>query len=68
MKSPTWFFRVSNRLFMYAHVKREYVRVVNSQIDIRELQIPFLVRELFKKEVIRSEGHGIVECYWNSDP
>lgn len=67
LPTSTWFFKVSNRLFMYAHVKREYVRTVDSQIDIRELQIPFLVEELFNKDVIESESHGIVECYWNSD-
>ena len=68
LPTSTWFFKVSNRLFMYAHVKREYVRVVNSQIDIRRLHIPHLVMDLLKKEVVKSEGHGIVECYWNSDP
>lgn len=62
------FFKVSDRLFAYLHVKREYVRVVNSQIDIRRLQIPSMIKNLTKKGVIKKESHKIVECYWNNDP
>lgn len=65
LPTTSWFFKVSHRLFLYAHVKREYLRAVDSQTDIRELHFPFLVAELLRKGVIRSEAHAVVECYWN---
>ncbi|MBU7025661.1 MAG: hypothetical protein HXS48_01870 [Theionarchaea archaeon] len=62
------FFKVSDRLFMVARVRKEYLRAVDSQVDIRELQIPSLAMELCDKGVIHSEAHALVECYWNKDP
>ncbi len=62
------FFRVSDQLFILAYTKREYVRVMDSQIHISKLQIPNLVTNLLERGTILSETHGIVECYWNSDP
>jgi len=69
-KLPTTalFFKVSDMLFSLAYIKREYIRVVNSQTHILKLQIPSLMAELREKGIIRNEAHGIVECYWNSDP
>ena len=68
LPTTSLFFRVSNKLFLYSHVKKEYLRVVNSQVDITELQIPSLVIELLDKEVIETEAHATIECYWNKDP
>lgn len=62
------FFRVSGRLFAYLHVKKEYARVVSSQIHITELQIPNVMINLRERGIIRDEAHWIVECFWNSDP
>ena len=60
------FFKVSNKLFMLAYVKAEYIRVLAAQTHIKRLHIPNLVIDLLKKGVILSENHGTVECYWNS--
>lgn len=68
LPTTTLFFKVSNKLFSLAYVKKKYMRVVNSQIHIRRLHIPNLVMDLLKRGVILSETHGIVECFWNSDP
>jgi hypothetical protein len=68
LPTTSWFFTVSNRFFMLAHVKRECLRVVDFQIDIKELQIPLLVTELHRNRIIQSEAHAIVECYWNKNP
>jgi hypothetical protein len=61
------FFKVSNRLFMLAYVKAEYIRVLKDQTHINRLHIPNLLTELLERDVILSERHGIVECYWNSN-
>jgi hypothetical protein len=68
LPTTTWFFRVSGKLFVYAHIKREYSRVVDFQIDIRELQIPILTADMLERGIIQSEFHTIVECFWNRDP
>ena len=68
LPTTSLFFKVSNKLCIYAHVKREYARVVETQSDIRELHIPALVAELIRKGIIQKEAHSIVECYWNEDP
>ena len=67
LPTTTLFFKVSNKLFAYVHVKSEYIRVVNSQTHINRLHIPNLLTELLERDVILSERHGIVECYWNSN-
>jgi hypothetical protein len=67
LPTTTLFFTVSDRLFAYIHVKREYIRVTNSQIHITELHIPNLITDLLERGIILNECHGIVECYWNSD-
>ncbi|MBU7028580.1 MAG: hypothetical protein HXS48_16720 [Theionarchaea archaeon] len=68
LPTTSWFFRVSNKLFLYAHVKKEYSRVVDFQIDITRLQIPELVTKLIKKGIVHSGFDAIVQCYWNKDP
>ena len=68
LPTSTWFFKVSNRLFSLAYIRREYMRVADFQININKLQIPNMITKLIKKGVIKTETHGIVECYWNSDP
>ena len=64
LPTTTLFFKVSNKLFFLAYVKRDYMRFKSSQIDITELQIPSMLIKLNRKDVIRKESHGIVECYW----
>ncbi len=68
LPTSTLFFRVADTLFINAHVRREYMRVVESQTHINRLQIPNLTLSLLERGIIRSETHGIVECYWNKDP
>lgn len=68
LPTSSLFFRVSDKLCVSAHVKREYARVVETQSDIRELHIPTLVAELISRGIIQKEAHSIVECYWNEDP
>jgi hypothetical protein len=66
LPTTSLFFKVSNKLFLLAYVKREYIRVLSTQTHIKELHIPNLVTNLFEKGVLLDENHGIVECYWNS--
>ena len=67
LPTTTIFFKVSNKLFVYAYVRREYIRFVSSQVHINRLQIHNLLLDLLEKGVILSENHGIVECYWQKD-
>lgn len=64
LPTSTVFFRVSGRLLVDARVKRQYVRFLDAQVHISELQIPLLVRELLGKGIVKSESHGMIECYW----
>lgn len=68
LPTTAWFFTVSNRLFVLTHIKKEFLRVVDFQVDIGQLQIPTLVAELHSKRIIRSEVSALVQCYWNTDP
>jgi len=61
-------FKVSDKLCIYAYVKREFARIVETQSNIKELHIPTLAAELRRKGIIQKEAHSIVECYWNEDP
>jgi hypothetical protein len=68
LPSSCLFFNVSNKLFVYAYMKREYLRVVDFEVDIRSLQIPMLTADMLRRGIIQSEFHTLVECFWNRDP
>ena len=67
LPTTTIFFEVSNKLFVYAYVKKEYMRYVSSQVHINRLQIHGMIFDLLKRGIILNENHGIVECYWQKD-
>ncbi|MBU7045510.1 MAG: hypothetical protein HXS54_03660 [Theionarchaea archaeon] len=66
LPTTSLFFKISNKLFLLAYVKREYIRVLDTQTHINRLYIPNMVIRLLQKGAILTENHGIVECYWNS--
>jgi hypothetical protein len=68
LPSSCLFFNVSNMLFLLTYMKREYLRVVDFEVDIRSLQIPMLTADMLRRGIIQSEFHTLVECFWNRDP
>ncbi len=64
LPTTAFFFNVSNKLFSYLYLPREYQRFTNVHIDIDELRIPLLVRELRREKIIKNEKCSLVKCYW----
>lgn len=65
LPTSSLFFKVSNRLFLYAQVSGRLVRFVNIQDSrIGQLQIPLLMEDLLEKGILRSEAHAIMEYDW----
>ena len=68
LPTSSLFFKVSNRLVLYAFLVRDLVRSSKLHMsEIEELYIPLLIRELSKKEIIRSKAHAIVNHHWRKD-
>jgi hypothetical protein len=68
LPTSPFFFTVSDRLFMYAHVKKTAMRGAGLHMsDINRLQITLLIDSLLEKEIIRSVEHGIVEYHWGKE-
>jgi DNA-binding Lrp family transcriptional regulator len=62
------FFKVSDKLLIYAHVDRGSMRSVDFRAsDISKLHIPFLMRDLHKRAIIKNEMHASVQCYWREN-
>ena len=62
------FFKVSDKLILYAYIDREFLRNTDLQENrISKLHIPLLIRSLQKKGIIRKRAHGIVTYHWRKD-
>lgn len=64
--TTTTFFKVDSKLFVYAHVERQYVRIFDF-CKPKELQIPIIMQNLIDKGIVRNEKHAIIECYWRKE-
>ncbi|MGC1119564.1 MAG: winged helix-turn-helix domain-containing protein [Candidatus Methanofastidiosia archaeon] len=68
LPTSSFFFKVSDRLFLLAYVKRHLLRYDGLTMSgIGQLQIPILVKALLDKKIINSEDHAIVEYHWAKD-
>jgi hypothetical protein len=62
------FFKVSNKLLMYADVDRRLLRSAFLKIsEVSKIHIPFLLRDLKKKGIIKSKGHAIVAHHYKKE-
>jgi hypothetical protein len=61
------FFKVSDRLFVYVDVARQYLRNVHESTNISRLHIPLLINDLLKRKIIEHEDHAILEYHWGKD-
>jgi hypothetical protein len=68
LPTSSLFFKVSNKLVLYVFLVRDLVRSSKLHMsEIEELYIPLLIRELSKKEIIRSKARAIVNYHWRKD-
>jgi hypothetical protein len=68
LPTSPFFFRVSNKLFMYAFVKSDLLRCGGlAMANIGQLRIPLLTRNLLKKGIIKREDHAVVEYHWSKE-
>jgi hypothetical protein len=62
------FFKVSGKLITYTHLRRDLLRSSKLPVpEIEELHVPLLIRELSKKEIVKSRARAIVNYHWRKD-
>jgi len=66
LPTSSTFFKVSNKLILYAFVERGSIRDGDIQpiSDVSELHIPFLVKNLSRKGIVRNAEHTILSYHW----
>jgi hypothetical protein len=68
LPTTCWFQRVSGKLIAHMWTLMIPVKQENTRArDIPELQISLLIRDLRKKEILKSEAHAMFNCYWRQD-
>ena len=65
LPTSSFFFRVSDRLFLYAHVEKASLRNTGLDMsDVSQLHIPLLADALLERGIIESEAHAILEYHY----
>lgn len=68
LPTSSFFFRVSDRLFLYAHVEKASLRNTGLDMsDVSQLHIPLLADALLERGIIESEAHAILEYHYRKD-
>ncbi|MGC1121615.1 MAG: hypothetical protein WBA22_11035 [Candidatus Methanofastidiosia archaeon] len=67
LATTCWFQRVSDALVAYIWTMTRPTRKTNVLKDITGLQIPFLVRDLLRKGIVKEEGSADVVCRWRKE-
>jgi DNA-binding Lrp family transcriptional regulator len=68
LPTSSFFFKVADKLFLLANIKRSFLRDFNVDMsDISELHIPLLVEYFLEKGIIKNEKHAIIEYSWGKD-
>jgi hypothetical protein len=63
-----WFYKVGDKLVVHVRVMTEPSDWEDIPIkDVSELQIPFLVKDLVKKEIVKSENHATFKYHWKKE-
>ncbi len=58
--TTTSFFKVSNKLFIFAHVLKKFMKNTESQNTVEDWYIPLIMVELSKKGIIKEKTRGII--------
>jgi hypothetical protein len=64
LPTSSFFFKASNRLFIYTNVTKEFIRSTELHTDINRLQIPLLLEELCNREILKSNSDALLRYYW----
>jgi hypothetical protein len=67
LPTTCWFQRVSDTLIAYIWTMTRPTSRTNVLKDITGLQIPFLVRDLLRKGIVKEEGRAKVKCSWRKE-
>lgn len=63
-----FFFKVSDRLFLDIHVKKEFLRNTGENpVEFDQLEIPLMIKELRDKRIIINSAYEIIEYFWAKD-
>ena len=69
LPTSSFFFKVSNKLFLNAHMKKTFVRDTTFKMsDVSRLPIICILDSLLKKKIIRNVDYSIVEYHFGRDP
>lgn len=68
LPTSSYFFKVSDKLFLSARITRTSLRRPDLDIsDIAQIWIPFLLKNLKKKEILKEEAHSTFEYHWKKE-
>lgn len=64
LPTSSFFFKVSNRLFLVAYLKRQFLRYAGvNATDFSKMRVNLLLMDLMERGITKSEVHTIVEYY-----
>lgn len=67
LPSSSWFFKVSDKLFLYARIPKKFIKKIDLRVAPNRLNIPLLANELLERGIIRRRTRGPIESYWVKD-
>lgn len=67
LPTSSFFFKVADKLFLYADVPRQYIRSIDLHASVNRLHIPLLVEDLLRRGIIKSHFRSIIEYSWGKD-
>lgn len=69
LPSSSIFFKVSNKLFLYADVPRHFMRSVDLYRGVHRLHLPMVMEKLKEKEIVKGEGeqYAVVDYSWGKE-
>jgi hypothetical protein len=67
LPSSSWFFKVSDKLFLYTRISKKFIKKIDLRVAPNRLNIPLLGNELLERGIIRRKARGPLEAYWVKD-
>ena len=67
LPTTSFFFKVSNKLFMYLHAARYFVRSHDRQTALKTMCIPLLVEELSERRILKSKAVSVIQFSWGKE-
>jgi len=67
LPTTSFFFKASDKLFVYVHVPKQLVRSPDLKASIKRLYIPLLINDLLKRGIIREQAESNIDYSWGKD-